>query len=130
MSRSLTVVPLFGIACTAALFCGLYYTGTPFSWPFALLLVYFTLVTLVLLLWQERKGRTDVKGFIRRFMAGMVIKLMGSMLLLFILLKVVPKETASPLAVSFALLYLSFLAFSTIRLVHTMRSSNDHTARS
>lgn len=85
------------------------------------LLVYFTAITLVLLSWQERRAVTDIKGFVRRFMLGMVMKLMGSLVLLFVLLRLAPKEITNPLTVAFALLYFAFLIFSTVRLTMILR---------
>ncbi len=86
-----------------------------------MLLVYFTTITLVLLTWQERRTATDIKGFIRRFMVGMVTKLLGSLVVLFILLLLVPHEPRSPLTIAFAALYVAFLVFSTARLSMLLR---------
>ena len=63
--------------------------------------------------------------FIRRFMAGLVIKLMGSLVLLAVLLKCAPETVDKPLTVVFAVLYLAYLAFSTVRLSNVLRPSKN-----
>ena len=101
--------------------CVLHFTARAFIWHHVVLLVYFTAITLVLLSWQERRAITDIKGFVRRFMLGMVIKLMGSLVLLFVLLRLAPKDITNQLTVTFALLYFAFLIFSTVRLTMILR---------
>ncbi|MEO8591577.1 MAG: hypothetical protein ABI432_19505 [Flavobacteriales bacterium] len=115
-------VLVFSTICTAATWLALRITGYALSWPFAVVLVWFALISLVLLSWQERAWGADVQPFVRRFMAGLVIKLLASLALLFILVKTVPKPVAAPLVASFALLYLAFLGFSTAWLIGRMRS--------
>lgn len=63
-----------------------------------------------------------MRPFIRRFMGGLVIKLLASLVLFFVLMKVVPAAMAAPLVAAFALLYLAFLGFGTAWLVGRMRS--------
>lgn len=121
--NTLTSVILFAAACSAAVFLGLRLSGHPFTWHFGVLLGYFALVTLLLLLWQEPRAASDIKGFIRRFMGGLVLKLLGSLVLLFALVKLAPLELLRPLTITFALLYFAFLTFSTLRLTRRVRSS-------
>jgi len=115
-------VLLFSAVCTAATWFALRVTGYAFSWPFAAVLGWFAIISLVLLSWQERAWGTDVRPFIRRFMVGLVVKLLASLVLLFVLIRVVPQTMAAPLATAFALLYLVFLAFGTAWLIGRMRS--------
>jgi len=105
--------------------CGVHFTGRKFTWHYVFLLAYFTAVTLVLLAWQERRAATDMKGFIRRFMLGMVIKLLGSMIVLLLLLRLEPKEVTKQLGLVFTLLYVAFLIFTTLRLTMVVRRASD-----
>ena len=118
------LVPLlvFSAACALATFGGLKALNIPFTWHFGFLLAYFMLVTFALLAWQER-GTAQTNIFIRRFMAGLVIKLMGSLIVLAILLKVSPEEVDKPLSIAFVGLYLAYLVFSTARLARVMRTA-------
>ncbi|MBK8340155.1 MAG: hypothetical protein IPK99_09300 [Flavobacteriales bacterium] len=122
--RRSAVLPvlLFSLLCTGVTVYALHVLGVAFVWPFGLMLGWFAAVTLVLLLWQERALGPDLRPFMRRFMAGLVIKLLGSLVLLFLLLWIAPAESTKPMAVSFALLYLAYLGFGTARLVGRMRN--------
>ncbi|MBK7085615.1 MAG: hypothetical protein IPH53_13520 [Flavobacteriales bacterium] len=122
-SRRTAVLPvlLFSVLCTGVTWYTLRLLSVVLTWPFAVMLVWFATVTLALLLWQERAVGADLRPFMRRFMAGLVIKLLGSLVLLFVLMRLVPTESAKPMAVSFALLYLAYLSFGTARLVGSMR---------
>lgn len=124
MSRAPFLIPLllFSGLCGLVTFGALYLTGIGFTWHFTFLLAFFLLVTAGLLLWQER---SDIPAniFIRRFMGGLVMKLLGSLVVLAILLKIAPPEVDKPLTIAFAGLYVSYLAFSTIRLSQVMRSA-------
>ena len=84
-------------------------------------LCYFAVLTFALHTWQERALATDPKRFVHRFMAGLVIKMMASLVLLLVLLLTLPKEGLIPFAISFAALYLAFLIFSTTRSLRIMR---------
>jgi hypothetical protein len=107
---------LFSLFCAAGLWFGMRAYGKPVVWQFWSILGYFAVISTGLLLWQERSAGSDIKAFIRRFMAGMVIKLLLSLVVLFVLLRTLPQPLTSPFVVVFALLYLGFLAFSTGRL--------------
>ncbi|MBK6831122.1 MAG: hypothetical protein IPG92_10465 [Flavobacteriales bacterium] len=124
MSKAPFLFPLllFSALCALATWCGVYFTGNAFTWHFVFLLTYFTLVTLALLMWQERSS-AQANIFIRRFMGGLVMKLMGSLLVFAILLKVAPPEVDKPLTVAFAGRYVAYLAFSTVRLSRVIRTA-------
>jgi F0F1-type ATP synthase assembly protein I len=112
---------LIGAACAACMVGGLYLAGQPFDWRYALLLGYFVVVTFFLLRWQEgAAGKTNI--FIRRFMAGMIIKLMGSIILMVVLMKVSPAEMTLPLVILFVGLYVAFMSFSVARLMRIIRT--------
>lgn len=115
-------VLLFGAACGAALFALLAALRIPPSWHYGAAVAYLTAITLVLHVWQERALEHDPKGFVNRFMLGLVGKMLLSLLLIVIVLFTLPRGTALPLALAFAVLYLAFLAFSATRL--SMRSRN------
>ena len=114
-------VLLFAAVCAAATWFGLRLLGLPFHWAYAAVITYLAGLTLVLHIWQERSMHTDPKGFVRRFMTGLVLKMLVSLFLLLGLVFLVPRDLALPLALSFALLYLAFLGFSTARLVGMSR---------
>ena len=122
--RTVPYIPLllFSALCAIATWCGLHFTGHAFTWHFALLLGYFAIVTLGLLYWQEGSaGQANI--FIRRFMAGLVVKLMGSLILLAILVKTSPPHLTAPLGIVFACLYVAFLGYSVVRLSKVVRAA-------
>ena len=98
-------------------------TGTPWHWGYAAVLVYLGGITLLLHRWQERALVEDPKGFVRRFMTGLVIKMFLSIFVLVVLLLIAPKPVVVPLALCFALLYLAYLVFSTTRLLRLSRTA-------
>ena len=95
-------------------------------WPFGAaqvaMLAFLAVLTAVLHLWQENGLIEDPKGFMFRFMLGLIIKLGSSLVAIAAILLLLPRERALPLALTFAVLYLAFLAFSTVRL--SARSRN------
>lgn len=100
---------------------GLYVAGKPFDWRYGLLLTYFILVTWLLLRWQE--GVADQTTlFIRRFLTGLTIKLMGSVVLMVILVKTAPAELRTPMVIVFVGLYAMFTTFSVSRLMKVIRT--------
>lgn len=108
--------------CTGATWLVLRLVGHPLSWPYISILAWFTIVTLVLHLWQEPAAANNVKGFMRRFMAGLVIKLLASLVLVFVLVQLLADAAQlKPLLLAFVLLYLAFLGFSTARLTMLMK---------
>ena len=115
-------VLLFAAVCAAATWFGLRLLGLPFHWAYGLVVGYLATFTLVLHIWQERSMHTDPKGFVRRFMTGLVMKMLVSLFLLLAIVFLVPRDLALPLALCFAFLYLAFLGFSTARLVGFSRN--------
>lgn len=112
---------LMGAAAAACIGCGLFLMGKPFDWRYGLLLFYFILVTGLLLRWQEEAAdRTNI--FIRRFMTGLIIKLMGSVVLMVILVKTAPAELTTPMVITFVCLYVLFTTYSVSRLMKSIRA--------
>lgn len=112
---------LFTAAMAFALVLCLYGLGVALAPAHGLLVAWFALITLVLHLWQEPAMARDPKGFARRFMAGLSIKMLLSLLVALVLLLRAPKEERFLIGVAFAGLYLGFLAFSTVRLTGLAR---------
>lgn len=83
-------------------------------------IAFFATITYVLLTWQEAALVTDPKGFVRRFMTGLVVKMLVSLMLVLIIAFLAPRPQAIALVLGFALLYLAYLVFSVARLM--MRS--------
>ena len=111
---------LFSAAAALATWFALHLSGRQFAWPHVVMLAYFAAISLVLHAWQERSAG-EARVFMRRFMTGLVVKLLLSLVLLVVLLVVLPADMVKPLTVVFVLLYLAFLAFSTVRLVMLIR---------
>lgn len=112
---------LIGAACAACMVGGLYLAKVPFNWRFALLLAYFLIVSFFLLRWQEgASGQVNV--FIRRFIGGLTIKLMGSVVLMVILVKTSPAEMTLPLVFLFIGLYVVFTSYSVARLMRIIQT--------
>ncbi len=112
------LIGAIGAVCTVA---GLHLAGVPFDWRYALLLIYFVNVTSLLLGWQEKVAE-QTAVFIRRFLVGLIIKLMGSVVLMVILVKIGPPGSATPLAITFVGLYVLFTTFSVSRLMKVIRA--------
>lgn len=123
MTRSPALpIILFSAAVALATWFTLYLSGRSFGWPYVVMLVYFASISLVLHAWQEQSAG-DAKVFMRRFMTGLVVKLMLSLVLLVVLVVVLPTDAVKPITVVFVLLYLAFLGFSTARLVMLIRKT-------
>lgn len=113
-------VLLFSALCAGALWFSLHLGDRDFSWPFISMIAYFTLLSLLLHLWQERMVHRDPRLFIRRFMGGLVLKLLLSLVVVVVLVKTSSVEKV-PVITAFALLYLAYLGFSTARLVMLLK---------
>lgn len=99
----------------------LYGLRQPITAAHGLLLAWFGLVTLALHSWQEPAMQRDPGGFARRFMAGLTVKMLLSLLVALVLLLREPQPARLPLGIAFAGLYLAFLAFSAARLTSLAR---------
>lgn len=109
-------IALFTAAMAVLLWLALFGLRVPFGPEHAIMLAWFALVTTALHLWQEHAMASDPKGFVRRFMGGLMLKMLLSLGVLVVLLLRAPKETLMVSGIVFAALYLAFLAFSTMRL--------------
>lgn len=81
----------------------------------------FTLLTGVLLTWQESAMQQGMQGFVVRFMTGLVVKMMASLLVLLVVVLILPKPRVLPFALPFVATYLVFLGFSVVRLTRMLR---------
>lgn len=89
----------------------------PLTQVHAGMVLYFTTVTAVILVWVEGGTNPDPKRVVRRYMAALVLKMFLSVLLVAALLVLLPRHRAVPLALTFAVLYLAYLTFTTLRLM-------------
>ncbi len=121
-NRSLPALAAFSVAAGAATY-GVYLLGHwPFGMPQLAMVAFLAVLTGCLLVWQENGLTADPKGFMFRFMIGLVLKLISALVAVVAILLLLPRSRAIPLALTFAALYLAFLAFSTVRL--SARSRN------
>ena len=113
------LVPLaaFTTSCAVGLGLVLFLTGSKLTLHYLGILLYFAVVTGILHAWQEHAFETNPKGFVNRFMAALMGKMFLSVVVLVLLLFTVPQAVSIPLALSFAVLYLLYLIFSTVRLI-------------
>lgn len=114
-------IAIFSMVCSVGLLAGLHLFDIPVGGGHIAMLVYFTLLTAVLHTWQERGLVSDPKGFVTRFMGGMVIKMMLTLMILLVAVILLPKGQALPIALPFMGLYLAYLSFSTVRLSTLLR---------
>jgi len=112
---------LFTAAVGALLWSSLKLAGLPMGPAHAGILLYFGLASLLLHRWQERGLEGRPMLFQQRFMAGLTIKMLLSLVLLVVLVLALPKEQVLSVAITFCALYLAYLGFSTARLVGMMR---------
>jgi hypothetical protein len=112
------LIPILLFAATMGLlqWLVLFALRLPFEPVHGLMLAWFTLLAIGLHLWQEHAMAADPKGFARRFMAGLGIKMLLSLGMLVLVLLRSPKESVLTAGITFAALYLAYLAFSTVRL--------------
>lgn len=78
----------------------------------------------LLLAWQEKALVTDPRGFMGRFMVGLMVKLLASLFAVAIILFLLPRRQGVVLGLTFAVLYLAFLAFTTVRLSNRSRRAS------
>lgn len=124
LRTSPVAILLFTLFCTAATWFALGALGLRFAWPYAAIATWFCAVSLLLHAWQERELAGDIKRFMRRFMAGLVLKLLASLVLAMVLMFLVADDRKAVMIV-FVLWYLAFLGFSTARLVMLLRSQGN-----
>lgn len=114
---------LFGACCALAIWFLALFQGRGADPVHFAILAYFLVITAVLHHWQERGLSTDPKGFIRRFMAALVIKLVLSIALLIPILMRTPSDGFFTTGLLFAAFYLAFLVFSTLLLMTAVRKA-------
>lgn len=121
--RALAAMLLFGIAIGAATYALFRLAHLPFGLPQLAVLAFWTVLSAALQIWQEGGLISDPKGFMVRFMVGLVAKLLVALAAVAAILVLLPRDRAVPLALLLTGLYLAFLAFSTIRLSSRSRSA-------
>ena len=121
--RTLAAVVLFGIAIGAASYALFRLAHFPFGLPHLAILAFWTTLSAAMQIWQEAGLIGDPKGFMFRFMVGLVVKLLVALSAVAAILALRPRDEAVPLALLFTGLYLAFLAFSTIRLSSRSRTA-------
>lgn len=119
-NNPLVAVAIFSLAVGAATYAVHLLAHMPFGAPQVAMVAFLAVITAVLHTWQESALVSDPKGFMFRFMIGLVLKMVLALVAVVALLLLLPRATAVPLALTFAVLYLLFLVFSTVRL--SMRS--------
>ncbi len=85
LSLSLAVAA-FSALVAAATYGVLALLGLHLSWAYAALIALLGVATWLLHAWQEGQLLTDPKGFVRRFMLGLVLKMMMALLLIVLIL--------------------------------------------
>ena len=121
-SNPLVAVSAFTLAVGAALYAVSVLAHWSFGMPQLAMLGFLAALTAVLHLWQENGLVEDPRGFMFRFMLGLMIKFAMALVVIAAILLLLPRTRAVPLALTFAALYLAYLAFSTVRL--STRSRN------
>jgi branched-subunit amino acid transport protein AzlD len=117
----LVPILLFTAGMGLLLWIAFYGLRQPLEPAHGIMLIWFAAITTALHLWQEHSMATDPKGFVRRFMGGMSLKMLLSLGVLVVLVVRAPKEAVLSSTIAFAVLYLAFLAFSTVRLTALSR---------
>ena len=114
--RALKASALFTLAAAAATAAVYALAHWPFGLPELAVPLFLGTVASILLAWQEGALETDPRGFMHRFMLGLAMKLLASLAAVALILFLLPRRHGVRLALTFAVLYLVFLAFTTVRL--------------
>jgi len=117
----LVPILVFAATCLVVTWLILFGLGIAFTALHGVLVAWFAMMTIGLHAWQEPAMVTDPKGFVRRFMAALMLKMVLSVALLVLVLLRVANAEVVPAALVFAFLYLAFLTFSTARLIRLSR---------
>lgn len=120
--RTMVPVALFTLAAGAATYGTYQLLGWHFGLPVATVLLFLFLLTALLLIRQEGNLSADPRRFTSGFMAGLAIKLLAGAAAVAAILSLLPRDAAVRLTLTFAVLYLAFLAFSTMRLGAVLRN--------
>lgn len=125
----LVPILVFATTCLVVTWLVLFGLGVSFTALHGVLVAWFCLMTIGMHAWQEPAMITDPKGFVRRFMAALMLKMVLSIALLVLVLLRVENADVVPAAMVFAFLYLAFLSFSTARLIRLSRRLSTEQAR-
>lgn len=122
--RPFIPILIFALFCSALILVISLLTDLKWSNTYMGSIGFFTLLTMALHGWQEKAFDRDPKGFVHRFMLGLVLKLFLSLAVVVCMLFLLEENRIATVLV-FAFLYLAFLAFSTARLVSMSRIDHD-----
>jgi hypothetical protein len=120
----LVPVVLFTLACAFTVWLAFMYAGIRMGQMEWGILSYYMLITLFLHAWQERAMLHDPGGFVRRYVAGLGLKMLASFMVLVLLLLRISGERVLPVVLTFILLYLAYLAFSTARMTMVLKRNS------
>lgn len=120
--RTLAALAIYSVAIGALAYGACQLAGWPFGKAQVAVLAFLAVLTGALMLWQEQAMDKDPKGFMFRYMLGLVVKLFTALVVVAAMLMLLPRAQALPLALTLAIFYLAFLVFSTVRL--SARSRN------
>ncbi len=125
MSRGSILPPLaiFSAVVFAALMGGLSLLSIPFHWAYPGAVLWFMALTLFMHTWMERVAEREPALFVTRYMTALVLKMISSLIVVVAILVTLPRAQGVPLALVFAVLYLLFLVFSTLRFSARMKAS-------
>ena len=114
-------IVLFTLACTLATWLVYRYAGLRMGQAAWGVISYYMVLTALLHAWQEGGRDISPQVLVRRYMAGLAIKMFLSLIVLVLLLFLLPKEAVLHVALTFILLYLAYLGFSTARMTMVLR---------
>lgn len=107
---------LFNLFCTGVLVMVLAFFQVPFGLQHIAALGYFLVLGIALQAWQGSAFAADPKLSVQRFMTGMVLKMLLTLLVLLVAIVTLPKTSILAFVLPFIGLYLAHLAFSTGRM--------------
>jgi hypothetical protein len=111
----------FSLLCIAAHMLLLRQVGLSFAGAQWVPPVFFSLLSLFQLAWQEAPGHASPGYAVRRFMTGMVLKMFGSLTVLLVVALLLPRTARLAFAIAFMGYYLAHLAFAAVRMTRALR---------
>lgn len=111
-------VLIFTLFVVALLFLILTLLGISWNPVYLFPVGFFGVLTLAIQLWQEPAFNSDMKGSLRRFMLGLTLKMLISLVVVVLMLFTIHEEFKVNTVIIFAACYLAYLAFGTVRLLN------------
>jgi len=112
---------LFTLVCAFATWLVYRYNGLRMGQAAWGMISYYMVLTVLLHAWQEGNRGISPQVLVRRYMAGLAIKMFLSLMVLVLLLFLLPREAVLHVVLTFILLYLAYLGFSTARMTMVLR---------